>query len=157
MVLVQNHVRGPFDPKYIGDYCVVSLKGNQVEVQPLIGGPIEMKNIKHVKYILPVDQYIKQLPDYSAFGRKASLRMNPDKIPDLNWKLGNAYHTTNIGQTRLQTTDISTQCVDVNTTIYAEGYKCGEWYGTTLNTDTITLQSNIKPVVCSITSNSNKV
>ena len=34
MVLVQNHPKGPFDPKYIGDYQVVSLKGNQVEVQP---------------------------------------------------------------------------------------------------------------------------
>ena len=28
-VLVQNHVRGPFDPKFIGDYGVISLKGNQ--------------------------------------------------------------------------------------------------------------------------------
>ena len=78
-VLVQNHIRGPFDPKYIGDYHVVSLKGNQVEVQTLIGGPTEMKHIKHVKYILPVDRYFEQLPDYSAFGRKATLRMNPDK------------------------------------------------------------------------------
>ena len=34
---------------------VVSLKGNQVEVQPSIGGPMEMKLIKHVKYILPAD------------------------------------------------------------------------------------------------------
>ena len=31
-VLVQNHTRGPFDPIYVRDYCVVSLKGNQVEV-----------------------------------------------------------------------------------------------------------------------------
>ena len=88
--MVQNHVRGPSDPKYVGDYCVVSLKGNQVEVQPLIGGPTEMKHIKHVKYILPADQYIKQLPDYSAFGRRATLRTNLDKIQDFNWKLGNA-------------------------------------------------------------------
>ena len=36
----------------MGDYRVVSLKGNQVEVQPAIGGPTEMKHIKHVKYIL---------------------------------------------------------------------------------------------------------
>ena len=72
-VLVQNHIKGPFDPKYIGDYRVVSLKGNQVEVQPAIGGPTEMKHIKHIKYILPADQYIKQLPDYSAFGRKTTL------------------------------------------------------------------------------------
>ena len=83
--------------------------------------------------------------------------MNPDKILDLNWKLANTYLTTNIGQSRLLTTDISTQCVDVNTTSYEEGNKCGEWYGITLNTDTITFQSNIKPVVCFITSDSNKV
>ena len=93
-VLVQNHVRGPFDPKYVGDYHVVSLKGNQVEVQPSIGGPTEMKHIKHVKYILPANQFIKQLPDYSAFGRRATLRMNPDKIPDLNWKLAIIHNTT---------------------------------------------------------------
>ena len=32
MVLIQNHVKGPFDPKYIGDYRIVALKGNQVEI-----------------------------------------------------------------------------------------------------------------------------
>ena len=31
-VLIQNHTKGPFNPKYVGDYHVVSLKGNQVEV-----------------------------------------------------------------------------------------------------------------------------
>ena len=36
-VLVQNHTRGPFDPKYVGDYCVVVLRGNQAEVRPSIG------------------------------------------------------------------------------------------------------------------------
>ena len=108
-----------------------------------------MKHIKHVKNILPADCYIKQLPDCSAFGTKATLRMNPDKIPDLNWKLVNTYHTTNIGQTRLQATYISTHCVDVDTISYAGETKYGNWYGTALSTDTITLQRNIKPVVCS--------
>ena len=37
-----------------------------------------MKHMKHVKYVLPADQYIKHVPDYSAFGRKAALRMNPN-------------------------------------------------------------------------------
>ena len=96
-VLVQNHVKGPFDPKYIGDYRVVSLKGNQVEVKPANGGPTEMKHIKHVKYVLPANRYIKQLPDYSIFGRKTTLRMNPDHIPDLHWNLANTCHTTSIG------------------------------------------------------------
>ena len=74
--------------------------------------------------------------------------MNPDKIPDLNWKLVNTYHTTNIGQTRLQATDIPTHCVDVNTISYAGRTRYGNWYEMTLNIDTTTLQSNIKPVVC---------
>ena len=45
-ILVQNHTKGPFDPKYVGDYCVVSLKGNQAKVQPSIEGPTEMKHIQ---------------------------------------------------------------------------------------------------------------
>ena len=65
-------------------------------MQPSVGGPTEMKHIKHVKYILPVDRYIKQRPDYNAFGRKTTLRLNPDRIPDLQWSLADLYHTTNI-------------------------------------------------------------
>ena len=78
--------------------------------------------------------------------------MNPDKIPDLHWKLTNTYHTTNIGHSGLQISDVSTHCVDVDSISYAGGNKYGNWYGTTLNTDTITLQSNITHIVCSITS-----
>ena len=105
-VLVQNHTKGPFDPKYIGDYRVVSLKGNQVEIQPAIGGPTEMKHIKHVKYVLPANKYINHLPNYSWFGRKTTLRLNPDHIPDLHWKLVDTYHTTNIGQTEVKDSTI---------------------------------------------------
>ena len=118
--MVHNHTRGPFDPDYVGDYHVVSLKGNQVEVQPSIGGPTEMKHIKHMKYIFPMDQYIGQMPDYSTFGRKATLRMNPDKIPDLHWRLANTYHTKNIGQIEPQAANMSTQCIDVDTLSHAK-------------------------------------
>ena len=58
--LIQNHNKGPFDPKFIGDFRVASLKGNQVEVQPAVGGPTEMKHIKHIKYVLPADKYISK-------------------------------------------------------------------------------------------------
>ena len=58
-----------------------------------------MKHIKHVKYILPADRYINQLPNYSMFGRKTTLRMTPDHILDLHWKLANTYHTTSIRYT----------------------------------------------------------
>ena len=156
-VLIQNHTKGPFDPKYVGDYHVVSLKGNQVEIQPSIGGPTEMKHIKHVKYILPADQYIKQIPDYSAFGRKAALRMNPDKIPDLHWQLASSYDTTNVGQLGFQTSDITTHGVDVDTISHTGGNKYKSLCGTTLNTDTITLQSNTGPIIYFDTPVSNQV
>ena len=81
-MLVQNHIKGPFDPKCIGDYREVSLKGNQVEVQPANEGLTEMKHIKHVKYILPANRYIKQLPDYSVFRRKTTARMNPHHLEE---------------------------------------------------------------------------
>ena len=74
---MQNHTKGPFDPKYIGDYRVVAIKGNQIEVRPSVGGPTEMKHIKHVKYIHPVDKYIKHVPDYSTFVTKNHFKDKP--------------------------------------------------------------------------------
>ena len=37
-VLVQNHTKGPFDPKYIGDYHVVS-KEIKLKLEPLLEDP----------------------------------------------------------------------------------------------------------------------
>ena len=79
--------------------------------------------------------------------------MNPDKIPDLHWNLANTYHTTNIGQIDLQNTCIFTHCIDVNTLSHAEGDRCGNLCGTTLNTTTTILQSNNKPIVCPVIHN----
>ena len=98
---------------------MVALKGNQVEIQPATEGPTEMKHIKHVKYILPADRYINQLPNYSIFGRKTTLRMNPDHIPDLHWKLANTYNTRSIGCTEPMST-ISMHYVAVETLNYTK-------------------------------------
>ena len=87
-VLIQNHTKGPFDPKYVGDYRVVAIKGNQVEIRPSVGEPTEMKHVKHVKYTLPADRYIKQLANYSTFGRKSTLRLNADKATPLALEFG---------------------------------------------------------------------
>ena len=142
-VLVQNHTKGPFDPKYIGDYHVVSIKGNQIEVRPSIGGPTEMKHVKHVKYIHPVDKYIKHIPDYSTFGRKTTLRINPKQIPDLNWQLADTFHTTNIGQSTLQ---VCTPSVDVNTLSFA-GKRKYHSSGTNLYVDTTVIISNTDAII----------
>ena len=113
-----------------------------MEIHPAVGGPTEMKHIKHVKYILPTDKYIDQLPDYSGFGRKTKLRINPDLIPDLHWKLANTYHTTNIGQTEIGNTMISVHDITVKTSDCV----CK----TNLSTETGITLSRHEPIVCSI-------
>ena len=114
-VLIQNHTRGPFELKYIGDYRVVSLRGNQVEIQPAIGGTTEIKHIKHVKYVLPTDKYINQLPElFTDLEEKLTLRINPDQIPNLHWKLADTYHTTNIGQTEVNSNTVHDITLDTH-------------------------------------------
>ena len=140
--MVQNHTKGPFDPKYVGDYHAVAIKGNQVEVRPSIGGPTEMKHIKHVKYVHPVDKYIKHVPDYSTFGRKTTLRINPKQIPDFQWQLEDSFHTTNIGQSNLQ---VCTPSVDVKTISFT-GKRRYHSNGTNLHMDTTVINSNTSAI-----------
>ena len=78
------------------------------------------------------------------------LRMNPDLIPDLHWNLADTFHTTSIGHIDTQIIDVSAHCIDVETLSYAKGDKCGDWCGTTLNTDTFTSQSNQESTTCSV-------
>ena len=101
-----------------------------------------MKHIKHVKYILPTDKYIDKLPDYSGFGRKTTLRINPNQIPDLHWKLAKSYHTTSIVQTVTGPTSIVVHSITVN----SSGGECK----TNLGTETYTTQSRHEPLICSI-------
>ena len=107
-----------------------------------------MRHVKHVKYILPADRYIKQIPDYTAFGRKTMLRLNPDKIPNLHWSLADSCHTINIGLAISSTLTVSTNYIDVKTLSYDRIDKSKEWCGVSLSTDGNTLQSNIRPIVC---------
>ena len=100
-----------------------------------------MKHIKHVKYIHPVDQYIKLVPDYSTFGRKTTLRMNPTHITDLHWQLEESLHTTNIGQT----IQVCTPSVDVNTLSFA-GKRTYHSNGTNLHGDTTVIDSNTSAI-----------
>ena len=55
------------------------------------------------------------------FGRKTTLRINPEDIPNLHWNLANAYHTTNIRYVDKQNTVVSTHYIDVETLSYAKG------------------------------------
>ena len=96
-VMVKNYTAKPFEPKYVGDYWIIKLVGNKVQLQPCQGGPVREEHLDHIKYVLPADRYISAVPDYEWFGRKTNLRMNPKNIPGLQWDLTDELHTLNIG------------------------------------------------------------
>ena len=102
-----------------------------------------MKQVKHVKYVHPADQYIKHIPDYSTFGRKATLRINPKHIPDLHCQIADTYHTTNIGQSTLH---VCNPCVDVNT-LSLVGKRTYNKNGTNLHVNTTIINSNNNTIV----------
>ena len=82
-MLIKTHMAGTFDPTYIDDYRIISIKGNQVQMIPHHGGKSKTVRISGIKYILPVDNVISKIMDHQRFGRKTKLRLNPDHIPYL--------------------------------------------------------------------------
>ena len=94
LVLIKVHTAKACQPHYVGNYRIVSFKGNQVEVHKTEGGNTTWVHLTDVKYILPVDNVITKLPDYQSFGRKTKLRLNPDRIPNLHWNLSTTLNTT---------------------------------------------------------------
>ena len=57
-----------------------------------------MEHISNIKYLMPAEQYISQLPDYEIFGRQTKLCLNPKNIPDLSWKWAGTVNTQDIGK-----------------------------------------------------------
>ena len=96
LVLVKDHMAKAFQPRYKGNYRVISQKGNQVEIWPAEGGETVKFHVTDVKRIISVDQAISQLPDYNKLGRLTKLRLNPKNIPDLDWQLASELNTTPI-------------------------------------------------------------
>ena len=97
-VLIKNHTTTAFDDRYIGDFCIVSFKGNQVELIPSTGGKSKMEHISNIKYIMLAEHYISQIPDYETFGHQTKLCLNPCNIPNLSWKWAEMVHTQDIGK-----------------------------------------------------------
>ena len=87
LVLMKDCTAKAFQPRYKGNFRVVTQRGNQVEVKSAEGGELSKFHIIDVKKILPADQAITQLPDYNKLGRLTKLRLNPRDIPDLKWQI----------------------------------------------------------------------
>ena len=149
-VLIKNHTAGPFDSGYIGDYYIVSFKGNQVELIPSTGGKSKMEHISNIKYIMLAERYISQLPDYEIFGQQTKLRLNPKNIPDLSWKWADTINTQDMGKVTVShifhMDDLLTQdvieTIPVNTNVYTHSTNnlC-----TTVDVCKTVISSSIKP------------
>ena len=79
LILVKDHTAKAFQPRFKGNYRVVSQKGNQAEIWPAEGGETVKFPITDVKKITSVDQGISQLPDHNKLGRLAKLK--PKEYP----------------------------------------------------------------------------
>ena len=87
LVTLKVHIRKTLDPRYEGTYRVIKVKGNQVEIAhngTVI--PTKWAHVTHLKPLLRADEIIEHLPKNDDFARKTKLALNPDKIPDLQWK-----------------------------------------------------------------------
>ena len=94
LVTLKVHIRKTLDPRYEGTYRVIRIKGNQVELAH--NGtvtPTKWAHISHLKPLLRADEIIEHLPKESAFVHKTKLALNPDKIPDLDWKRATELNT----------------------------------------------------------------
>ena len=81
LIMLKRHDKKTFEPVYEGYYRVLQTRGNQVDVQTIVGDQVKTVHIKDVKVVLPVDRVINEMPDYAKFGRKSKLDLDPMKIP----------------------------------------------------------------------------
>ena len=93
LIMVKRHDKKMFEPRYEGYYRIVKIRGNQLDIIPIEGGPQKTIHIKHAKPIIPVDRVMQSLPDYTNYGRKSRYNINVDELPDLNWSLSTIVNT----------------------------------------------------------------
>ena len=85
-VLLKDHIPSVWDPRYTGDYQIISFpRKTQVKVADS-KGKVKITCILDIKYVLPAHRIISKLPDYQSFGRQSKLRINPKDIPSLKWE-----------------------------------------------------------------------
>ena len=83
LVTLKVHLRKTLAPRYKGNYHVVAIKGNQVELaKEGMVLPTKWYQVSHVKPLLQANEAINQLPAYDTFRRKGKLAIHPDNIPD---------------------------------------------------------------------------
>ena len=79
-VLIKDHKANVWDPKYTGDYRIMSFPGKaQVEVVDSTG----KSKVVHISDINIIPTFIPKLPDYPSFCWQSKVRLDPNLIPNL--------------------------------------------------------------------------
>ena len=55
--------------------------------------PTKWAHVTHLKPLLRADEIIQNLSQHNTFAHKTKLALNPDKIPDLQWKRATELNT----------------------------------------------------------------
>ena len=109
IVLLHNHKAKSLEPRFKGYFRVIAIRGNQVHMIPREGGNPRWAHVTDVKYMLPVDAVLDQMPSVSQTGRPSKLNIHPSREPDLGWSLAttlNTVHTTMTNTTSLSNTQV---------------------------------------------------
>ena len=84
LVALKVHMRKALSPRYEGNYRVISVKGNQVELaKEGTVQPTKWYHVSHVKPLMKAAEVEKLLPAYNTFGRKTKLAIHPDNVPNI--------------------------------------------------------------------------
>ena len=83
LVTLKVHLRKTLAPRYEGNYRVVAIKGNHVELaREGTVLPTKWCHVSHVKPLLQDNEAISWLPAYDTFRCKGKLAIHPDNISD---------------------------------------------------------------------------
>ena len=83
--------------------------GNQIHMIPGEGGTPRWTHVTDVKYVLPVDAVLDQMPSVSQAGRLSKVNIHPLREPDLGWSLAttlNTVHTNTTNTSSLANTQV---------------------------------------------------
>ncbi len=93
-VMIQNHVRVGFAPRFNPQYRIVRFNSDHQVLLVDQHGKCRTANLHDIHYQHPVDHIIRAIPEASAFGRATKFVYHPDHVPNLHWTLRRPTHRT---------------------------------------------------------------
>ena len=84
LILIKNHTAKSFEPLYKGNYSVIKVHGNNVEIRDYRGN-LSMVHITDVKKITPTEQIADQYEELGKQGRFSKKCIPKGYIPDFDW------------------------------------------------------------------------